>query len=329
VTSTETHSSWRDFLDGFPEAHILQSDDWGTLKSNHGWSCERVQHGGSGAQILFRTLLPGLTLAYIPKGPVGANLCVTLPHVIDVCRKRHAFVLKIEPDTWAGDPLEQKLLDAGFHPSPQTVQPPRTIMVDLTGSEDDILGRMKQKTRYNIRLAARKGIEVKPWDDIAGFGRMMDITADRNEFGTHITRYYQDAYDLFHPGGACELLMASYEDQPLAALMVFLRGSRAWYMYGASTNLHRNRMPAYLLQWEAMRWAMQRGCTQYDLWGVPDEDEATLEASFTTRHEGLWGVYRFKRGFGGALMRSSGAFDLSLQPFLYRLYQAAIKVRAR
>ncbi len=109
------------------------------------------------------------------------------------------------------------------------------------------------------------------------------------------------AYDLLHPKEMGELLVAEYEGKPLAALFVARNGNRAYYLYGASTDEERNRMPTYLLQWEAMKWAKARGCEEYDLWGVPDEDEATLEANFETRHDGLWGVYRFKRGFGGQL----------------------------
>jgi peptidoglycan pentaglycine glycine transferase (the first glycine) len=104
-------------------------------------------------------------------------------------------------------------------------------------------------------------------------------------------------------------------------LMAFARGDRAWYFYGASTEEERNRMPAYLLQWEAMRWAGSRGCRWYDLWGVPDAEEEELEANFTQRADGLWGVYRFKRGFGGELKRSAGAWDRVYQPLLYRLIQ--------
>jgi lipid II:glycine glycyltransferase (peptidoglycan interpeptide bridge formation enzyme) len=120
--------------------------------------------------------------------------------------------------------------------------------------------------------------------------------------------------------GTAELLVAEFEGKPLAALMVFARGRRAWYMYGASTDEERNRMPTYLLQWEAMKWARSKGAEEYDLWGVPDEDEKTLEANFETRHDGLWGVYRFKRGFGGELKRAEQARDRVFNPLLYRLY---------
>ncbi|MFN2302914.1 MAG: lipid II:glycine glycyltransferase FemX, partial [Anaerolineales bacterium] len=114
---------------------------------------------------------------------------------------------------------------------------------------------------------------------------------------------------------------AEFEGRPLAALMVFALGERAWYIYGASNNEERNRMPTYLLQWEAMRWAKNVGCKVYDLWGVPDYPEDQLEDSFLERSDGLWGVYRFKRGFGGEICRTIGAWDRIYRKNLYKLYQ--------
>jgi lipid II:glycine glycyltransferase (peptidoglycan interpeptide bridge formation enzyme) len=102
--------------------------------------------------------------------------------------------------------------------------------------------------------------------------------------------------------------------------MVFVVGYRSWYVYGASNDRERNLMPTYLLQWEAIRWARARGCEVYDMWGVPDEDEPVLEAGFETRSDGLWGVYRFKRGFGGELKRAAQAMDRVYNPWLYQLY---------
>ena len=149
---------------------------------------------------------------------------------------------------------------------------------------------------------------------------MLLLTGGRDGFGVHALEYYRRAYDLFHPKRMVEMFVAEYEDKPLAALFVAKNGNRAYYLYGASTDVERSRMPAYLLQWEAIRWAKRHGSEEYDLWGVPDEDEATLEANFEQRNDGLWGVYRFKRGFGGQLKRAPQAIDHVYKPFLYWAY---------
>ncbi len=247
-----------------------------------------------------------------------------LPEIDAACRKRGAIFCKWEPDAWEpeGESALEQWTSSGFIRSPQNIQPPRTLLVHLDGSEEEILGRMKQKTRYNIRLAAKKGVSVRPWQDLEAFHEMLLVTGGRDGFGVHALEYYRRAYELFHPIGMAELLLAEYEGKPLAALMVFGRGKRAWYVYGASNDEERSRMPTYLLQWEAMRWAKARGCEVYDLWGVPDEEEAALEGGFESRGDGLWGVYRFKRGFGGELKRAIQALDRVYQPLLYKIYTA-------
>jgi len=335
---------WKRFLAGHPEAHILQTAEWGELKAGFGWEPVRLVSGGAGAQVLFRKLPLGFTLAYVPKPVFRDQYSVISPNLwseIDaVCKRKHAIFLKVEPDQFLAPgtplltndhlsqligrwPLNKDYPDnsgAGWSLSHHNIQPPRTIVVSLEGSEEDILARMKQKCRYNVRLAEKKGVTVRAWDDLDGFHKMMQVTGGRDGFGVHSLAYYKKAYDLFHPTGVAELLVAEFEGRPLAALMVFALGKRSWYLYGASNDEERNRMPTYLLQWEAMRWARAKGCTEYDLWGVPDEDEETLEAQFETRHDGLWGVYRFKRGFGGEVKRASQAMDKVYRPWLYKLY---------
>ncbi len=318
-----TAAAWDDFLRRHPEAHLLQTAEWGELKAAFGWDAARLALGDCGAQILFRRLPLGLTIAYLPKGPVGEPTSEFWDAVDRLCCNRRAVFLKVEPDAWASPAsraTEAWSRFPGFRLSPHNIQPPRTLVVDLTPDEETILARMKQKTRYNIRLATRKGVTVRPWDDVEAFHRMMVVTGGRDGFGVHSLEYYRRAYELFHPAEMCELFVAEYEGRPLAALMVFARGRRAWYFYGASTNEERNRMPTYLLQWEAMRWAKARACEEYDLWGVPDEDAETLESHFTERRDGLWGVYRFKRGFGGELRRAAPALDRVYNSLLYHLY---------
>lgn len=314
-------AQWEAFLDRHPEAHLLQTAAWGELKAAFGWRVVRLIVGEAGAQVLFRPLPLGFSVAYIPKGPVGPRDAweALWPQVDALCRRYRAVFLKVEPDLWEDADPEGAVPPPGFRPSPHAIQPRRTLVVSLEGSEDEILARMKQKTRYNIRLAARKGVTVRPWDDLEAFHALMTETGARDGFGVHSLDYYRRAYELFRPRGEAELLVAEYEGEPLAALMVFARGRRAWYFYGASSDRHRNLMPTYLLQWEAMRWAKARGCTEYDLWGVPDADQDMLEAQFTERRDGLWGVYRFKRGFGGVLRRAP-VWDRVYIPLLYRLY---------
>ena len=322
-----TDLEWDEFLKKFPDAHLLQTSQWGKLKSQHGWTPFYLANEKAGAQVLFRDLILGLKIAYIPKGPLGQDWQDLIPEVLALCKEQQAIVLYVEPDCWQ-DEVEgiANELD-GFTLSDLSIQPRRTITISLEGSEDEWLARMKQKTRYNIRLAAKKDVIVKKSDDVDAFNMLMRETGSRDEFGIHQPDYYRMVYELFHPLDACEMFIAYYEEQPLAAIMALKWGKRAWYFYGASNNKERNRMPTYPVQWEAMQWAAQAGCLEYDLWGVPDEDEPILEEQFSSRSDGLWGVYRFKRGFGGELKRTAGIYAKILRPGFFSLYQLADKIR--
>ena len=327
-------SDWDVFLASQPHAHILQTSAWGELKSRFGWSAERIAalRGDrivAGALVLFRRLPLRLgTLAYVPKGPIvipaDARLAGTLlAGLDDLARRKRAVLLKIEPDAYEAEAYKQR----GFRPSPHAIQPPRTILVDLTRDEKDILAAMHPKTRYNIRLAERKGVTVRTAEqaDLVAFNVLMHVTGARDGFAVHSPAYYNAAFDLFVPHGRARLFVAEVESQIAAGLFAFAIGERAWYFYGASDNNHRERMPNHALQWSAMRWAKSIGCREYDLWGIPDEDEASLDAQYLNRSNGLWGVYRFKRGFGGKVVRHAGAFDRVYNPLLYYAYLIALK----
>ncbi len=336
--------AWDAFVAGHPQAHILQTPAWGALKSAFDWraDCVALADGGgrilAGAQILYRPLPFHLgTMAYIPKGPLAPadwwqrpQRMAHLWHAIHtVARRQGARWLKVEAPGEEDQALAAALRAAGFRPSPQSVQPPRTLLLDIGDEEEAILARMKQKTRYNIRLSAIEGVAVREGtrEDLASFNAMMQVTGQRDAFGVHAPAYYERAYDLFAPLGRAALLLASYQGRDLAGVMVFALRGTAWYLYGASTDEERNRMPAYAAQWAAIRWARARGCVAYDLWGVPDADEEALEAGFTARSDGLWGVYRFKRGFGGRLVRWMPAWDRVYSPPAYALYQLYLRLR--
>jgi peptidoglycan pentaglycine glycine transferase (the first glycine) len=322
---------WDRFIAQFSNPHILQTSPWGQLKADFGWQRAQIASRDCGALILIKHIMPGVNFAYIPKGPVGQNWEQLWPEIDAICRRRNCVFLKVEPDIWRSDDKpgggNNYQPPKGFIQSQHSIQPLRTLVINISGEETQILGRMKQKTRYNINLALKKNVIVKPHTDLNEFYDLMKITGQRDQFGIHSLAYYKRAYDLFQAGDLCQLLVAEFDNSPISAMIVFRIGNRAWYFYGASSNLHRDRMPNYLLQWEAIRWAKSQGCLEYDLWGVPDVDLATLEANFSTRNDGLWGVYRFKRGFGGELKLSAGPWDRIYNPFLYRLYSLWLKYR--
>ncbi|MBN1221338.1 MAG: peptidoglycan bridge formation glycyltransferase FemA/FemB family protein [Anaerolineae bacterium] len=330
---THPPTQWDNFITAH-HGHLLQSWAWGELKSRFGWIAQRIQVDDAAAQILFRRLPLGLTIAYIPKGPVvdwsnwkqGQALFAAIHAEV---KKHRAVFLKVEPDVGQTPnyPTSQAthastfLQTYGFIPA-DTIQPRTSLVIDLGGDEDAILAAMKQKARYNIRLSAKKGVTVREGNkaDVSIFYNLSLATSDRDGFEIHSLDYYQTAYNLFAPHN-CSLLIAEFEGKPLSAVMVFCQAQDAYYFYGASANENRHLMPNYLVQWAAIQWAKNQDCTRYDLWGIPDADPATLEAEFQHRHDGLWGVYRFKRGFGGQFVQSIGAYDYIYNPLVYQLYK--------
>jgi peptidoglycan pentaglycine glycine transferase (the first glycine) len=314
---------WSAFLTKHFAAHLLQSGEWGELKSAFGWEAVHIVEGETGAQILFRRLPLGFTFAYLPKGPVTASTPGPgfWSAVDQACRSRGAVFLKVEPDGWEGEFQPSVFNRQAFVSSPQHIQPHSTLVIDLHGSEDEVFNRMKPKTRYNIRLAGRKEVVVHPSNDIENFYRVMTVTGQREEFHVHSQEYYRRAYELFYPKGMCELFAADFQGRTLATLMVFAHGKQAYYFYGASSDEERNRKATYPLQWEAIRWAHARGCEEYDMWGIPDEAKDIDEDEAEAREDGLWGVYRFKRGFGGSVKRAIPTMDRVYNPLLYKLYR--------
>lgn len=371
----EHPDEWTSFVFSHPAAHFLQLREWGLFKEQFGWTSSIITTGNtrhpigiagtepdikSGTQILYRTFGPpqisslatlaAFKLAYIPKGPLvdwqnSAEVEMLLSHVEADCRRRGAGILKIEPDLPDLPANRALLAKFGFRPSSQTVQPRSTILLDISDDEEQILARMKSKWRYNIRLAKRKGVTIRTITeaDLPAFHALMQVTGQRNGFFVHEPAYYEAAYHTFVPEFAT-FLLAEYQGEPLAAVVIMALGNRAWYPWGASSNRERNRMPNYALHWAAIRWAKSRGATLYDLWGIPDSI-GEMGMSMTQASEGgiptadvpidlnnlpqgeLWGVYRLKQGFGGNVFRTVGAWDKPLRPLSFQLYQAGLKVR--
>jgi peptidoglycan pentaglycine glycine transferase (the first glycine) len=330
-------STWDRALLALPNAHVLQSWAWGEFKSRHGWSATRLlfQEDGrtlAAASVLRRklSLLP-VAMAYVAKGPVlDWGDTVLAARVLDelegILRRWRVIFAKIDPDVYypqdapsfssrpgnAGA-VAHLLAARDWHFSAEQVQFRNTVLLDLDRPEDEILAAMKQKTRYNVGLATRRDVNVHPGtaEDLGTFYELYEETSRRNSFLIRPPGYYHDVWRAFLEAGQAELLLASVEGNVVAGLMLFIFGPTAWYLYGASSPRHRQRMPNYLLQWEAIRCARAAGCTLYDLWGAPDE----LDES-----DPMWGVYRFKLGLGGELARGLGAWDLPVQRTAYRLF---------
>lgn len=340
-----TRKRWDDFVRQHPNGHLLQSYAWGDFKRQHLWPSMRVVVTApgddkilAGAQILFRSMA-GLSIAYIPKGPVvdwNDKLLVTtlLQTVRDVSRRRRAIYLKIEPNLAADAALQGRLAQFGFKPASETVQPRSTIRVNLEAPSDEILGRMKPKTRYNIRLAERRGVTCREADpatpsDFTQFYNLMEATGQRDHFGIHSADYYRDAWQTFYTApegsGKGALWLAEFEGRVIAGVMVFSFGAESAYLYGVSSDQHRREMPTYLLQWQAMQWAKAQGANYYDFWGIPDEvgagEDEHEDLENKNVRDGLWGVYRFKQGFGGEVVRYAGAYDLIYLKSLYLIWQ--------
>jgi lipid II:glycine glycyltransferase (peptidoglycan interpeptide bridge formation enzyme) len=333
------YKNWDSFLASFPSGHLLQSSKWGRLKEEFGWEASliMVEEGGdiiAGAQVLLRPFLRFGSVAYVPKGPAVdfSNQKATealLSAIHRLAKSKDAFFLKIEPEALKDPRLDALLRSYGFSPSPQTIQPRSSIVIDISMDLEEIMMRMKPKTRYNIKLSSKKGVIVKEGgkDEISAFHRLLEITGKRDKFSIRSKEYYETAYSLFAPLGLVKLLLAIYEGKVLAGLMAFAFGKKAYYLYGASSDEERHRMPNYLLQWEAIKWAKSLGCTTYDLGGVPDEEEEVLEREFLKKKGGLWGLYRFKRGWGGKVVRYIGAYDYVYSPHFYMLLQSGIKLK--
>ncbi len=242
--------------------------------------------------------------------------------------RRGVIFVKIDPEVPLGrgipgteserpNPTGAQVVDEwrrrGWRESREQIQFRNTAWLDLTGSEDGWLARMKPKTRYNLRLAERKGVAVRSAveGDLAELYRMYAETSVRDGFVIRPADYYLTLWRAFMQAGLAQPLIAEVAGEAVAGLVLFTFGRRAWYLYGMSRAAHREKMPNYLLQWEAMRRAKAAGCEIYDLWGAPDVFD---------ERDSLWGVFRFKEGLGAEVVRTPGAWDFTTRPLLYDLY---------
>jgi peptidoglycan pentaglycine glycine transferase (the first glycine) len=338
VTPITDRETWNTTLRDLPYAHILQTWEWGEFKrETTGWQAHRLLYRQDGnpvamASILQRSIGP-FRVMYVPKGPAldyenSALVSAVLDHLQGLARSERAIWIKIDPDVIAGTgvpgeddatpyltgtALTTDLTRRGWQFSDDQVQFRNTLTIDLTADEDDILMAMSGNTRRKVRTAVKKDVTFRPAgrDDLDTLYGLYRITGERDDFLIRPPTYYEKAWRDFMQAGLAHALIAEYDGDPIAHVILFHFGQTCWYFYGASSNEERNRMPNYLLQWEGMRWAKAQGYSTYDMWGAPN---------VFTEDDPMWGVYQFKRGFRGTVVRHIGAWDYAPNPLTYRFY---------
>ncbi|MBN1488024.1 MAG: peptidoglycan bridge formation glycyltransferase FemA/FemB family protein [Anaerolineae bacterium] len=292
------------------------------FKERHGWRPERLLwERKAAAQVLIQDH-GRFRIGYVPKGPIlnwsELDQAKETLHTLENLAQANALLLlkidpDVNPDTPEGQAIKELLAQRGWKPSFEQIQFRNTMILNLQPDLDTILDAMKSKWRYNIRLADRKGVQVRcaALSELPVLYEMYAETARRDRFIIRDAAYYTAAWRTFIEAGQAIPLMATVGEDYVSALILFYFDKRAWYMYGASRDIHRKFMPNHLLQWEAIKQAKALGCTEYDMWGAPD----VLEES-----DPMWGVYRFKEGFGAEFVPHIGAYDYAPHPALYRLY---------
>ncbi|MFZ1042996.1 MAG: peptidoglycan bridge formation glycyltransferase FemA/FemB family protein [Anaerolineales bacterium] len=354
---------WNQLISLLPNSHFLQTHEWAQVKSKYGWKpiylvwsdrafqsymsdqLDQLDQSNINAACLvlkrtisFRGLFQANVL-YIPKGPLLNWSKESLRNrVLDdlqsFAKKQGAIFLKIDPDVLLGTGIPEsedsrednggqivtsELKRRSWRFSSDQIQFKNTVQINLSASEDEMLAHMKQKTRYNIRLAEKKGVTVRigAQADLPMLYKIYAETSVRDGFVIRNEEYYQTVWQTFMQSSEpdAEPLIAEVNGEIVAAIFIFYFAGRAYYVYGMSREAYREKMPNYLLQWEAMKRSKARGCFVYDLWGAPDE---------FNENNSLWGVFRFKEGLGGEVIRTLGAWDFAPNPFWYKMYSEII-----
>jgi lipid II:glycine glycyltransferase (peptidoglycan interpeptide bridge formation enzyme) len=311
---------------------------WGEFKSRFGWTSiafliEWAGYAPCPLLTLSRRLAPGFSFAYIPWGPSlpdnfpAADRTAALAELAQKMKPhlpRNTAFIRFDPP-WANVDGEAALpLSANFKRAAADVQPPDTVIINLSASYEEILAAMKPKWRYNISLAGKKGVQVDCGgaQEIEKFYSLLKETAQRDGIAIHSIGYYKNLFDICgaYQNTSLRLYTASHEGDTIAAVVVLFRGETATYLYGASSNIKRNLMAPYALQWKAMQDAKDSGCVYYDLFGIPPSDNPDHPMS---------GLYRFKTGFGGKIIHRPGSWDFPYKPFIYNLFNFAETFRKK
>ena len=324
--------SWNDFVEKSIHCNLTQTYEWGELMQELGSEALHVgvtdEEGQLQAVMLLLILkLPLLRIPYFyaPRGPViddpaSPAMTVLLNFVKVEARKRGACMLKVEPDAPDGDAQWLAALRGrGFRLNPYANHIRHEWVLDVRADEQELLSRMHKKTRQHVRTSPRTGTIVRPGnlqEDLDAFYDIFVQTGQRSDFMILPKSYYARMLELY--GERAAFLVAEYEGKPIAAAIMVYLGKWCWGMYEAASDLSRKLRINYMLQWERMLWARAHGCWYYNLRAIPDVLEEGQE---------LYGIYEFKRSFGGFAMRSLQTHDLVYRPISYTIYRILLDAK--
>jgi lipid II:glycine glycyltransferase (peptidoglycan interpeptide bridge formation enzyme) len=322
-----------EFSSGSEDYCFLQSPFWARQKESFGWKAEAVKWKKGEDQgtllILIRKLPGGVSLAYVPGGPDASSgndnrelFLVELSRELRGILPRFCFVIRYDLPEFSTFGAAAPAYPESLKKAPLDIQPPDTVVLDLTGGYESLLEAMHKKTRYNIRLAAKKGVTVEKGgaEKLKDWYALYGITAQRDRIAIHPFVYYRRLFEILETEKSKELVLylAYAEGELLAGIIVLFNGKEVIYLYGASSNEKRNLMPAYALQSAAIQDACTSGAQVYDMFGIPPSDDP---------EHPMAGLYRFKTGFGGEIRHRPGAWDYPYSKLFYLMYQIMEKAR--
>ena len=325
---------YKKFLESHDRCNFQQSLEWGNVKTS--WKKEVIlsedKEGNiRGSLCVWIRKIPIFgNIMYSARGPVcdlyDEEVIKDLRDGADLLAKKYkAFVLRVEPDILKSDKEFRKIITKnGFKIKDDSkdfkdeIQPRFVFRLNLKGkTEEEIFAELHQKTRYNVRLATKKGVVIKEGtrDDLKKFHKIMIETGERDNFIIRSLEYFEKMYDEMAPNHM-KLLMAYHEDKPISGIIPIMYGNKVWYLYGASSNSHRNLMPNYLLQWTMIQEAIKMGADMYDFRGV---------SGVVDESHPQYGLYRFKKGFNAEFTEFIGEIYIPYKPLIYIIYKFSEK----
>lgn len=295
---------------------LLQTKEWAALRESQGWQVHAVDD----ISVLEKSLPFGKSFLYVPEITMGEieNIQTFIINIQKNINTKNTLFIRLDILDEKDAEITQKLTENGFIKSFEEIQPETRQIVEITGTDEEIMGSMKEKGRYNTRIAQKRGVAIEKSENIDEFYKIFQDTAKRDGFEIRPKEYFKKMLEILAPQGFAELLLARYNGKTIAAEIVTYYGETASYLYGASSSEDRNVMAPYLLHFESMRRARDKGCKYYDLLAVAPEGEEKHKYA---------GISRFKRQFGGRTVQLVGSWDYILKPVWYKLFKLAEKTR--